>query len=517
MAKRTWSKDAARERIQSRLAEVDTVQVRDYVRDTNLADLGNGVAYRVDGVHFYADILNIDEMLGVTDFEGPTCHKRTLRFLNLHYRAVRNLLLEVDAIQVDFHNQRLHAVFAKPYGDEAARVHRAIATAKLIMDLLARTGEAGDDPLPAAKVRVGIDTGEALAVNNGRRGHREPLFLGEPANRAAKRAGGGFQTGIYLTNTARAAVGWAAVADENATMLTGLQIKTSEENAKLGISVDDLYKWWCDDLANNPIGKFEFSAHTPPFKDLDIETLTERNSRRQEAVSVYADIDGFTDYVSARIDDDELAKDVVRVLHVLRAELDGVLHEDFAGRKIRFIGDCVHGVMVEGTASTTAGEETAKNAILCAGAMRSSFELALEVLEEEGIDIGALGLAIGIEYGPLAITRLGVKGERIRCCVSRSVLQSEKEQLECNGTQTKIGVYAYKHAPTALRGLFGTVRRKSNLRYQDVVDALEKAETASKSATASNGPLLRPATSATAAGFTFTNKPTGPKTPAGFA
>ena len=38
---------------------------------------------------------------------------------------------------------------------------------------------------------LGIDSGTALAVNNGRPGHREPLFFGQPANHAAKRAGGG--------------------------------------------------------------------------------------------------------------------------------------------------------------------------------------------------------------------------------------------------------------------------------------------------------------------------------------
>src|SRR5690606_12538409 len=100
------------------------------------------------------------------------------------------ILAGVEAIEVDFHNQRLHAVVAKPYGDEARRVHRAVAIAQLITDVLAETGEDGDDKIPAAAVRVGIDSGLALAVCNGRRGHTEPLFLGAPANLAAKRSAG---------------------------------------------------------------------------------------------------------------------------------------------------------------------------------------------------------------------------------------------------------------------------------------------------------------------------------------
>src|ERR1700677_3426042 len=140
-------------------------------------------------------------MLHVIEIDGEVFNRRTLRFLNLHYRAVQRILQRVDAIFVDFHNQRLHSVVSKPYDSEAARIHRAVAMGQLIIDVLAQTGEDADHP--PAKVRIGIDTGKALAVNNGRRGHREPLFLGVPANHAAKRAAGGSVTGIYLTNAAR--------------------------------------------------------------------------------------------------------------------------------------------------------------------------------------------------------------------------------------------------------------------------------------------------------------------------
>ena len=37
-----------------------------------------GTAYRVDGVHVYVDILNMDEMLGVTDYEGSSRKKSPL-------------------------------------------------------------------------------------------------------------------------------------------------------------------------------------------------------------------------------------------------------------------------------------------------------------------------------------------------------------------------------------------------------------------------------------------------------
>jgi hypothetical protein len=528
MASRNWKKDDAKARIKGWLDQVKTVEIKDYVRETNLEGLSNGQAYRVDGVHLYVDILNLDEMLNVEKTETETVHSRTLQFLDLHYRAVRQILKEVDAIQVDFHNQRLHAVVARPYGDEKARIHKAIATAKLITDVLARAGEHGTLSLPAARVRTGIDSGKALAVYNGRRGNREPLFLGEPANLAAKRSGGGEATGIYMTNTARKAVGWSAVTDVDATALTDKQVTESQGLAKLTATPDEVVEAWKKHLKDHPLEHIAFTRHTPPFADLDLEVLTPGNSRRQESVSIYGDIDGFTAYVSDRIDKDSSAKDVVRALHVLRAEMDAVLHTDFAGRKIRFIGDCVHGVLVEGTALTTDEEETAKNALLCAAAMRSSFEKAIDILEDAGIDVGDLGIQIGVEYGPTAITRLGVHGERVRCCISRGVLRSEEEQCRCKGNETAIGPVIYAKAPKALRALFEDDRIRADFDYDEATDALNGKSSGQKSTSSSTARLPasqpaslgRAATSAAAA-YALPSQAAGPtnpnKSPAGFA
>jgi class 3 adenylate cyclase len=519
LATRSWNKDRASKRIDSKIEELPLkdIEIKEFVRDTDLTNLARNVAYRIDGVHVYADILNLADMLHVTDTEGETCHRRTLRFLNLHYRAVHRILTRVDSIFVDFHNQRLHSVVAKPYDSESDRVHKAIAVSQLIADVLAQTGEDADHP--AAKVRIGIDSGMALAVNNGRRGHREPLFLGEPANHAAKRSSGGSTTGIYPTNEARKAIGLKEVDDEDATALTTAEINTSKGKAKLDVTADEIVKEWKEDLKNNPIGAFEFRGHTPPFSTLDIEELSVKNSRRQDAASVYADLDGFTAYVSKNISSDDFAKHVVRTLHVLRSEMDAVLHADFSGRKVRFIGDCVHGLLVEGTAQTTDGKETVSNLTLCAGGMRSSFELALSKLKEKGTDATSLGLAIGFEFGPMNVTRLGIKGDLVRCSASRGVITAEKEQSRCSGTETAIGLIAYDKASDAVRSAFGSSRKRSGLTYDVAVEELSnKNDKAAKAAKAfESAALLKTATAPASSGFSFPNRQTGPQKPDGFA
>ena len=522
MAKNVWKKDKAEKRIATRLGEVKTIEIKDYVRDTDLHSLPRGTTYRVDGVHLYADILNLGDMLQSTETEGTTCHKRALRFLNLHQRAVHRILGAVDAIKVDFHNQRLHAVIAKPYGDEAGRINRAIAIGQLIIDVLAKTGEDGDEHIPPADVRIGIDSGEALAVRNGRRGSTEPLFLGEPANHAAKRAGGGTDTGIYLTNAARTAIDLDEVDDEDANALGETDVAHCQEEADLPISAEAVVRDWRKDLDANPIGAFCFSGHTPPFADLDLEVLSPGNSRRNQAISVYADIDGFTAYVAKHIDDDESAKDVVRVLHVLRSEMDAVLTEDFGGRKIRFVGDCVHGVLAEGTAQTTDTEASASTAILCAGGLRSSFTTALGCLEDEGVDVDGLGLAIGFDAGPTAITRLGMKGAMIRCAIGRNVLASEHEQMRCAGDETALGSVAYGWCSAAGQAIFGASRLRAGLDYDTALDELaDEGDTTAKAARVAKASLaatslLEPASAAPSA-FRFPPRDAAPTKPAGFA
>ena len=188
---------------------------------------------------------------------------------------------------MDFHNQRLHALVTKPYNApeededdaEARRVHKAVAMGQLIIDVLKQTGDE-DESIPNAKVRVGIDSGETLAVNNGRKGGREPLFLGDAANQSAKLSSGGNAKGIFLTNAARKAIELAEVEHPKNTALTKDEIENCQEQADLGVSSDTIIKEWRADLTARPIARFVFSRHTPPLRTIDIQALTPGNSRR---------------------------------------------------------------------------------------------------------------------------------------------------------------------------------------------------------------------------------------------
>ncbi|MFT0548051.1 adenylate/guanylate cyclase domain-containing protein [Allopusillimonas ginsengisoli] len=481
---KNWNHDRAVEHIDKKIDDVQKVTIKNYTRDMSLESIPTNVAYRVDGVHMYADIQNLRDMLESTQAEGTDCHKRTLRFLDQHYRAVSRILGKADARRVDFHSQRLHSLFTKPYnsetGAEKQRIQRAVATAQLIVDVLAETGD-DDEKIPAAKVRIGIDTGLSLAVNNGRNGYREPLFLGDPANYAAKLASNNSARGIYLTNAARTAIGLVEKDSPEKAPLTVEEIKACQEAANLGVTTDEIVEEWREDLENNPIGGYQFTRQTPPLCDMDISALTPASSKRQEMVSMYADIDGFTAYVAENIDDN--AADVVRTLHVLRAEFERVVSSDFEGRRVRFIGDCIQALTCDGTVHNTDEQKTVSEATRLAGALRSSFNLAIERLGAGGYETGDLGLAIGFDLGPISITRLGKHGDRIRCAIGRKVLESENRQCACKGTETAIGQAAYDASTNAVKSLFGTSRKVANLDYVEATEALaDKGDEAAKQA-----------------------------------
>lgn len=467
-----WNDTRAEQDIQKFCTQVQNVEIVKYKRSLDLGNIPVHKAYEMNAVHIYVDILNLDEIL-VTEsgLETEYSHKRALRFFDSHFRAIRYILNKTDAIFVDFHNQRLHAVIPRPYGDaedEQMRLDRAVAISKLIIDVVeTQRKDEGDGYIPAAEIRIGIDSGIALAVNNGRRSHKEPLFLGNPANHAAKHSAGNDE-GIFLTSNAREILGLSKVTDTKKTKLSNDQIQSSVDRAKLDKEVT--HQQVIDEVCGNMklLKDFSFNRITPPLKGLDFSSLYYKSAKRQEILSIYADIDGFTNFVEQNIDSDDGKTNIVRCLHVLRSELDASLSQDFLGRRVRFIGDCVHGIICEGTAKTTDYAKTVDVGTEAVSGLRSSFNLALAILNETfNTDID-LGLSIGYDFGDNSITRIGKQGESVRCSLGLSTINAETEQQLCQKPdETRIGENAYNHLSASYRKLFKN-RSALNLTFSDI-------------------------------------------------
>jgi class 3 adenylate cyclase len=437
-----WKKQEATNRIKDALASCANVSVSDLVRETDLTALPLTTAYRVTGAHIYVDIVNAAKLLDSDNSESERAHKRFLRFLHVLQRVAHtDVFSQSDAVKVDFQNARLHFIVYRPYGSTKKRIVHAVAVATELARMIENAGALHEE-LADPIVSVGIESGVSLAVYNGTRGDRESLFVGRPANRAAKLLGA---SGVYLGEEARKELGEGG---DVATAMPDDILDELSEEADLPFDQDDLEEAWNAELDEAQQAIFEFSRPTPPLSDLALHELTPANSRRLEAAFFIGDLDGFTAFVDTSFETGREDK-AVQILHVARKEFRDVLN-DFGGRKVRYVGDAIHGVLAEGFARETDLEATTTSAAVCAAAMRSSFELIKE-LEPASAD---LGLQIGVEVGPVSLTRLGVQGSRSACAAGRAVIQSERLQRRAAGDETRLGKEAMANASRGVRAAF---------------------------------------------------------------
>src|ERR1051326_4566268 len=268
-----------------------------------------GRATLVEGAHLYGVLLDFDGLVIQDKRETEASHARVLGYLDVHYRVWDALVDGSDAIRVDYHGPRLHAVVTEPSGDPAEQIRQAIALAAKLNTAAQRI--AAIHGLPS-RVRFGIDQGPCLAMTTGRALERDVLFLGSPANHAAKLAARERQQGIFLTENAERKLGVESKGGD----IRGLGnfVASAAQQYRFGH-----FEMAVDQLAQRPapMPHFRFHRATPPLATLRFEDLSPANSVRMDLASLFADIDGFTRYVDTAIRDGEKSiRTAVRDIHV---------------------------------------------------------------------------------------------------------------------------------------------------------------------------------------------------------
>lgn len=429
-------------------------------------------AITTHGAHIYGNLIDFNSVLEDAGRETEASHARALEFLHVHYSACDALIDEFEIQRVDFHGSRLHAVVLTPEGqhNEPERVRKAISFAAAFREMVTRLGV--DFPEFETRVRIGIDSGPAVAIDSGKRDEPDPLFIGSPANHAAKLADGEDE-GIFISPRVQgvrdqsAPLTFSALAKSVEARFLHEQVDVRGKTLDADTRLAKAYRGFQTAMSQRGStalasdAAFHFHYKQPPLKDIVFAEHPPSNAIRMPLASIFADIDGFTAYVDNAILSGDVAQAVAN-LHVLRAEMAAVLREDFGGRKVRFIGDCVHGLLAEGNARETNASDTICASVKAAGGIRSSFDLCKAALP----GIAELGLAIGIDFGPTPICRIGLRGAAsVRSASSRATCVSENEQRRCDGAETALGEKAYAAAPAAVRQIFGTERVISNMDY----------------------------------------------------
>ena len=501
-----WSYDKAQHRINDLAATAPIVEVTDFaesyypafqMRAENARRLGRSFdekplfslpttqAVIVDAVHIYANLIDFNDYLIWQGDENEKAHERSLNFLHLHYASCDRAVENCGAQRVDFHGSRMHAVVVEPAGPEntGIRVAKAIVLAEQLKRLssdFANRLRGGDF---TSEYRFGIDTGMCIAINGGRGSEPEPLFLGSAANHAAKLADGA-TAGTFLSDTAQQALANSGIQTQGndfEALVDGRHVfRLNEDNVDSAFGrmqdgfrgAEDVMSEWLKDIQTNKSSlsanpaTFVFHEHMLPLRTIDYKELMPSNSIRMQMISLFADLDGYTAYIDASMHNRQDAANAVRNLHIIRGELASVLHLDFEGRKVRFIGDCIHGLLASGIKKSVDVSDSVRLAIHCAGGMRSSFNICRDQLAGANV----LGLAIGIELGATPVTRLGIRGDRsVRLSSSSAAIASEQEQRRADGFETAIGPGAYADGSQSARAFFGSGRIKSNVDYDDAL------------------------------------------------
>ena len=479
-----WNYQQARERIEQlvqqrsniivesvdeRLRILSEAQQAPLAARQALISIPRDQAIVVDGVHVYARLSNYDDYRLESGGETEASHKRALASLHLLYAAMDRVVEDFGAQRVDYHGARLHCVVVDPIGSEQERVLKALALAEALQRLsrMAAREIAGLDFNPALK--IGVDSGKCVAINDGKGCEQEPLFLGSAANYAAKLADGDGE-GVFLSNRVREIVGLIPVAgllQERSSPLGYAQFTNFRQRSYAsGIELASeltgdeqqagrLLEEWHRDLREHKAATagpsdFKFHMHAPPLISIKYDELMPSNSIRMPLASIFADLDGYTAYIDRSMQTGRIGE-AVRALHVLRGEFHNVLRRDFQSRKVRYIGDCIHGVLAFGTNTAIDLPLTVRESVKCAAGLQGSFEIVQSRLG--GLD--ALGLATGIEVGETPISRIGIRGDRsVRVASSTATIQSQCQQERIEGSGIALGPEAMSKLSISARNHF---------------------------------------------------------------
>lgn len=444
-----WNEKRSRERVQKNDFSDLEINVQDLSRSMDFSNLGKKDVRRAIGVHMYVDVPNFHR--AVDDAGNDKQKQRKLIRAASVLRRIQGELMELDDVgDIQRQTVRAHGLLFKPYngdgqpkdGERAKRsVIHAITQNSYVLDVF--NGVFSD--VRDFSSAVGLASGTSYIANVGKNGKRELISLGTCANLAAKIIGG--RDSITITSDMYAALPEclqdhfdedAVVADVQTYRASGLRWSREPELAKeLGVSWDS-EKWkkrteeLKDDLSLDDITITDATAL------IDVSSLTERNCKRTEAVSFYADLDGFTRYVQEAETDDKVVS-LIRQFHMIRSEFESVVSNDFNGLVLQHRGDCILGIIHMPCGSGN-HDSRCQDAVDLAIGLQSSME---HVLNEHLTDRKDIHLAVGMDVGKVMVTRLGKKDERITICFGPEVTEAERLQRISFAKQIRIssGIY----------------------------------------------------------------------------
>lgn len=443
----SWSEKRSRERIAGYVQDAESTEVKPMVREMALENLSETVCREIEGAHVYIELAGVPSLANTIG--SPTERKRLMQAVHIFQRELDRIFAAVGATRIHFQASRAHALLYLPINDKEEHAGHA-ALAQLIADRFERVFRDAYPQFDALRVRSGADRGLAIGTRNGSRGDRELLFIGSPANKAAKLLPEGgprrltkrvvdFLSDSLLEHVTADGLGAYALdrpshADFEA-LLEEFGIDWSEDAARRRVA---------DDKRGFPLSDIELSGARTK---IDFDTLSIRDSKDVLAANSYADVSGFTAYVESKTADGEKA-DALRAFHVIRREQAQVIKGDYDAVRVQYQGDRVQGLTHLPEDDEAA---VAKASVEMAIGLQSSFEITLK---EALPDIDGLGLAVGVGLGDTIATKLGPRGHRDRICLGEAVSRAEHNEEHVGKREIGIDKATYDMLDEGLKNRF---------------------------------------------------------------
>lgn len=442
-----WNYDESYNRVSKHLDDMGEIEIKPYVKEMDLDGLSETRCRDIFGAHIYAEIRNLSTL--VSQRTTKPARQELIQATHLYQREVARIATAVGAERIHFQGGRAHLLVHHPIQDGEGIGKKAVLL-QLVLDRFGVVFNTEFGDLEDVEIRSGADMGQAIGTRNGTSGDRELLFLGAPANHAAK----------LLDPEAAPRRLTKAIADVLPEDLTAFVVADGDTSKLLRPTVAELkdllekydIEWSpeaCgdrlrDDRDQFPADKAELWGTTTK---VDFDTLSYTNSKLVDAATLYGDVSGFTAYIDAARTDDK-KRERLREFHAIRLEMARVVKDDFNGVRVQFQGDRVQGLF-HLPADEAAG--ISDEAVRAGVGLQSSFEKVLKVLLP---GIADLGLAVGISRGDTIAARLGQYAHRDRICLGSEVLRAERNEERVGKNQIGISANVRDHLGKTLADQF---------------------------------------------------------------
>jgi class 3 adenylate cyclase len=421
-----WTYDVSKTRVEEYVAKPGTIEIEKLKREADLESLLTETTCReIFGSHVYVTVSNFAAL--ASEHAETDRYRRLIQAIHVYQREVNRIVEDkegVNGLSIHFQGQKLHALLYRPIDNAQVLATRATLLQLVLRDFVKAVFNPAFPNFDNFSIAGGADIGDVIGTKNGTRGDRELLFLGNPANRAAKIiAGNGvlrITKAVFAELPKRLQDVCVMIGDGDVYRLSPLTSDAldsllddlREESSALDMTWDReaSRERVEEDKRAIPLKEIEYSDAT---ELIDMDTLSVRNNKRVAAASLFADVSGFTKYI-AGAETDDAKESALRVFHVIRHEMSCVVRDDYPGVRVQYQGDRVQALYHVPANDVNAVCDDATSA---GAAIQSSLLVVQQLLPEAQ----GLGMAVGVEYGTTLATKLGTRGQRDRICVGEPV------------------------------------------------------------------------------------------------